>query len=432
MTRTGYPAGLGDQSKSKQHLMKKYHLVFLLIALFYVPAQACTIAIISGEHTPDGRPIIWKHRDTGTLDNKVVIYDEGSYRAAGLINSNDDGPERVWIGHNEAGFAIMNSASYNLWEAWEEDSITIPHQTGYIMRDALTECATVEDFEQFLLNRPQPWGVETNFAVMDAQGNAAYFETDNYAYTRIDVDDKAVAPHGYIVRSNYSFTGKPNEGAGYIRFQTAEQLFYRASGTNNLSMPYLIENMALSVHNSYSGQDARNALHLRETESKFMYFQDCINRYSSSSSVFIQGVRSDEDPGLTTMWAMVGFPLSSVAVPVWITPDESLPSIITAPGTDHAPICDWALELKYSRMVPSTRGSTQYYIDAVQVNNADDTGVTQQLLEVNREVYEVTRQLMEQWYPNAPEQGAVNDHYQWMDEFISRAYEEKFGISVNK
>lgn len=407
--------------------MKK-HLIFIaLFAILYAPVHACTIAIISGQHTPDGRPIIWKHRDTGTLDNKVVIYDDGRYRAAGLINSNDDGPERVWIGHNEAGFAIMNSASYNLWEA---DTIDMPHQTGYIMRDALLECATVDDFQEFLDNREQPWGVETNFAVMDALGNAAYFETDNFTYTKIDVDDKSVAPHGYIVRSNYSFTGIPNEGAGYIRFQTAEQLFYRASGTNDLSIPYLIENMALSVHNSYTGEDARDALRLRETESSFMYFQDCINRYSSSSSVFIQGVRPDEAPELTTMWAMVGFPLSSVAVPVWVTPEESLPSIITGPETEHAPICDWALELKYSRMVPSTRGSTQYYIDAVQVYNADNTGITQQLKDVNRRVYEATRSLMEQWYPEQPDQQQVNEHYQWLDETISRAYEEKFGIST--
>lgn len=409
--------------------MQKHHLLFLLIAFVYLPAKACTIAIISGEHTPDGRPIIWKHRDTPALDNKVVIYDDGRYRAAGLINSDDDGPDRVWIGHNEAGFAIMNSVSYNLLE---EDTINMPHQTGYIMRDALTECATVDDFAHFLDSREQPWGVETNFAVMDAHGNAAYFETDHFSYTRIDVDDKRVAPHGYIVRSNYSFTGQPHQGAGYIRFETAERLFYRASGTNNLSIPYLIENMALSVYNSYSGQDAHNALHLRETESKFMYFQDCINRYTSSSSVFIQGVRPDEDPGLTTMWAMVGFPLSSVAIPVWITPEESLPSIITAPGTGNAPICDWALDLKYSRLVPSTRGSTQYYIDAVQVCNADNTGVTQQLLDVNRDVIEATNQLMEQWYPHAPDQEAVNKHYQWLDEFISRAYEKKFGISTNK
>ncbi len=401
----------------------------MLIAFVYLPAKACTIAIISGEHTPDGRPIIWKHRDTPALDNKVVIYDQGRYRAAGLINSDDDGPDRVWIGHNEAGFAIMNSVSYNLLE---EDTINMPHQTGYIMRDALTECATVDDFAHFLDSREQPWGVETNFAVMDAQGNAAYFETDHFSYTRIDVDDKRVAPHGYIVRSNYSFTGQPHQGAGYIRFETAERLFYRASGTNNLSIPYLIENMALSVYNSYSGQDARNALHLRETESKFMYFQDCINRYTSSSSVFIQGVRPDEDPGLTTMWAMVGFPLSSVAIPVWITPEETLPSIITAPGTANAPICDWALDLKYSRLVPSTRGSTRYYIDAVQVCNADNTGVTQQLLDVNRNVIEATNQLMEQWYPHAPDQEAVNNHYQWLDEFISRAYEKKFDISTNK
>ena len=35
------------------------------------PAIACTSAIIGAELNPYGRPLLWKHRDTSAIDNKV-------------------------------------------------------------------------------------------------------------------------------------------------------------------------------------------------------------------------------------------------------------------------------------------------------------------------------------------------------------------------
>ena len=34
-------------------------------------AEACTSAIVSAEASESGRPLLWKHRDTSTVDNKV-------------------------------------------------------------------------------------------------------------------------------------------------------------------------------------------------------------------------------------------------------------------------------------------------------------------------------------------------------------------------
>lgn len=404
--------------------MKK--ILYIIILIFGVTLQGlgCTIALVSGKHTPDGRPIMWKHRDTGTLDNKVVINENGRYRSVILINSDDAEYEKAWIGYNEAGFAIMNSASYNLRQ---EDTVQMPHNEGILMREALENCATVNDFEKFLQERPKPMGIESNFGVMDANGNIAYFETDNFSWTKIDVNDQTVAPHGYIVRSNFSFTGRPHDGAGYIRFETAERLFYRAAATGNLSIPYMVENMAISMENTYSRQDARDALNLRNNQEHFIYYQDCINRYTSSSSVFIQGVNDELSPLHTTMWAMVGFPMSSVVIPVWITPGNSLPEIITAPADENALICDLALELK-NRMVPSTRGSTKYYINTVQVYNADNTGITQQLIPVNRQIIEHTIKQAAKWTASGPPSADVKAHYQWIDDFVKKQYEDLFGL----
>ena len=109
--------------------MKK-GLLFVLIGLcFFLPeAGACTSIIISGKATPDGRPLMWKHRDTGAPYNHMVYVDEGGYRFLGLVNSYQ--PEgAVWTGSNETGFSIMNTASYNL----KDDDVKEMDHEGLLM-----------------------------------------------------------------------------------------------------------------------------------------------------------------------------------------------------------------------------------------------------------------------------------------------------------
>lgn len=84
-------------------------------------ACACTSAIISGKVTPDGRPIMWKNRDTGNLEN-CVRYMKGEKYGFIAITSYDDNPKSVWMGTNDTGFAIMNTLSYNLNEDEGEGS----------------------------------------------------------------------------------------------------------------------------------------------------------------------------------------------------------------------------------------------------------------------------------------------------------------------
>lgn len=408
--------------------MKKSFILLLAgIVLYSSNAAACTIAIISGSKTPDGRPILWKHRDTGTLNNKLVFFNEGKYPAIGLINSNDDTAKEIWIGFNSTGFAIMNSASYNLKGS---DTTSLADMEGVLMKAALMSCATVEDFERFLRRYPKPMGVEANFGVIDAAGGAAFFETNNFTWNKIDVNDKSVAPHGYIVRTNYSFTGEANAGMGYIRFETAEKLFYRASGSNNLSVPYMLENMCLSLENSYSGQRIQDFGYLNEKEENFIYYQDCINRYSSASSVIIQGVRPGESAEFTTMWAMLGFPLASVPVPVWLTPSGSLPEVVTANGKENAEVCDLALELK-KVMVPSQRGSTRYYINTTKVYNVEGTGITQMLAPWHRMIYSRTWQQVEEWRQAGKlEQSEVDEFYKASDAWVRQVYGDLFGLRI--
>ena len=100
------------------------------------------------------------------------------------------------MGVNEAGFAIINTASINMHK-YDEDG---GDQEGTFMYKALATCRTVKEFEALIKNKKhQPRKVEANFGVIDAEGGAAYFETNSYDYTKYDVNDPTVAPHGFLV-----------------------------------------------------------------------------------------------------------------------------------------------------------------------------------------------------------------------------------------
>lgn len=50
-----------------------------------------------------------------------------------------------------------------------------------------------------------------------------------------DANDPKDAPYGYIARTNFSFTGKVNEGAGYVRYMEADQVLMKASATGGVT-----------------------------------------------------------------------------------------------------------------------------------------------------------------------------------------------------
>jgi hypothetical protein len=383
------------------------------------PVFGCTTAIVSGKYTPDGRPLLLKHRDTDALDNKLVILTSGKYRALALVDSKDKESESIWIGFNETGFAIMNSASYNLNF---NDPSPKNDQEGILMKQALLECRTIQEFEDLLNRLPKPLQVEANFGVIDAMGGAAYFETGNSRFTKIDVNDPKIAPHGYVVRTNYSFTGEANRGAGYIRYQTAEDLFYMASARNDLSVDYILRQVSRCVKNSLTGEDILDYQHLKANESKFMYFQDCTVRPSSAGSFVVQGILAGERPELTTMWSILGFPLSTVAIPVWLTRENLLPSILTAAPGEKSLLCSFGLDLK-KRIVPVTRGNGKYYLQTTTVINSDKTGIYQQLQPLEESIREEAYKYLRTWRKSGINSQELDRFYKFVDNQVPAFYQ---------
>ena len=63
--------------------MKKRLLALFLMAAVMTevqPVLACTSVIVSGRVTKDGRPLIFKNRDTSTLQNMTIVVQGRVYR----------------------------------------------------------------------------------------------------------------------------------------------------------------------------------------------------------------------------------------------------------------------------------------------------------------------------------------------------------------
>ena len=175
-------------------------------------SNACTSIIVSGKVTPDGRPYIFKNRDTHDLDNLAIQIQGPRYRFIGIVATKDTLYKSVWSGHNEVGFAIANTAAYNL-NGEPEPGKSRPQgddNDGTLMRKALGTCRTLGDFEHLLdsIKAQGPIPSNSNFAVLDAEGGVAYYETGNKGYVKYDANDPLVAPYGFIVRTNHGMSGE--------------------------------------------------------------------------------------------------------------------------------------------------------------------------------------------------------------------------------
>ncbi|MDR3118289.1 MAG: carcinine hydrolase/isopenicillin-N N-acyltransferase family protein [Mediterranea sp.] len=377
--------------------MKKYTLLLLCIlpVLCAETANACTAAVISGKITPDGRPMLWKNRDTSDLLNGVR-YIKGEKYGFVAVTGYAENPRTVWMGTNETGFAVMNTISYNLTEEEGEGSA---RQNGVLMKRALGICTTVADFRHYLDTLSRPMNVRTNYGVIDAQGNGSFFEVNSTTYKEYDVNDPAAAPHGFIVRTNYSMSGKLNEGAGYVRYQEAQEKLFTVSATREITPQWLFSNLSRSFHNPLLGIDLKDGRFNKPHTSGWFVEQDFVARRSSSCAVVIQGVRPDEDASFTTMWTVIGYPPVTPAIPVWVKgAEKKLPRLLTI--ENGCPLCDAADGIRRKVYSYSRGMNTENYFRWELLFNRNGNGYMQQAEELETEMFGTLYGRIDGWRKN--------------------------------
>ena len=406
------------------------YTLLVIIVFISIDINACTTAVISGKYTKDGRPLLWKNRDTWAIKNYLRYFEDGKYSYMGLVNSKDIEGKSIWIGMNSEGFAIMNSASYNLNIG---DTTKQSGFDGRFMKKVLQECATLEDFEALLNSMEKPTRLEANFGVIDANGGAAYYELSNKDFVKFDANDPTVAPFGYIIRTNYSHTGKLGiESSGYIRYNTANEMFYNAISTNIMDAQFIIQKATRTLYHSLIKEDLSEKYgnNLPNTPA-FSHFIDFIPRTGSSSSVVIHGVIKDENPEHAVMWSVVGFPLTSIVVPIWIKNKDNFPEILKYnESIKDSPICNAALELK-RKCLPIRWGlREQKYLNVNALYNSEGTGIKQIIQPYENKIFKKTSFLVENMRNNKVSAKIIDEHYKWLNGYIKDLFYKEFELKL--
>lgn len=391
-----------------------------LIALFLLvnlqDGKACTSIIISGKATSDGRPLMWKHRDTEAPFNHIAYFNDGRYSFIGLVNSDKNSGD-VWTGSNEAGFSIMNTASFNL----KDDDVKEMDQEGALMRKALNVCKTVKDFEHFLDTLHRPMRVEANFGVIDAFGGAAYFETKNDRYFKKDVNDPQLAPNGYLIYTNFSFEGRKDEGLGYIRYDNATAIFLKMR-LEGYTPQRILQEASRSFYNSQLGIDLKNKEQSPNRINGWFVEQDMIPRKESTAAIVIQGVQSGMNPEMTTLWTALGYPPTAIAVPLWVKMGKKLPALVSYDEQlKTAPLCLYASQLM-NKVYSIHRGNGAKYLHWQLLWNETDTGYMQQVQETENQIFRLFNSHMQDWNQNGLDMKVVDKLYQEVTPVIQETY----------
>ncbi|HBC45728.1 MAG TPA: hypothetical protein DCZ43_01640 [candidate division Zixibacteria bacterium] len=365
-----------------------------------IPSQLgeCTTAIFSGAVTIDGRPIIWKNRDVSNPDQRYIYYDSyqrdgiNTYRFIGDCYRADT--TKIYQGTNERGFAIMNSDSYNL-----RDSLYSGLDDGTIMRLALETCVTLSDFEGLLdstnaVGRMDCW----NFGCLDSTGSCAFYESANRSYRKYDPLDQALNAPGFIVRSNFSFSGDSLYQSGLDRYGRAVELIAGRLDSGQLDVNWVLAVLARDMASIFANPYPLpyHGSHLNGPPGYIYNFACTIANRFTTSVVAIRGVQPGEDPALTTTFAILGQPALSLAYPLWVK-TGMVPTYLDDPtGAPMYTYCRDRSSLLYDNT------AAYYFLNSLYLVNDDGSGVYSYTLPLEAwGIGEVSR-LFESWLVESP------------------------------
>lgn len=403
------------------------HFAVLLLAfcsdkLAFIPPPIlgeCTIGVFSGSATVDGRPMLWKNRDVGDAVQKFCYFqpsqdaDRPAYGFLGNVYSSDT--NRVYMGVNDVGFAIINSNSYNLG-----DSLLDGLDDGDLMRMALERCQTLQDFEALLdltaeKGRKDCW----NIGVFDARGHVALYECSNFGYVKFDADNPEHATNGIILRATFGLSGGANR-VGIERYKRVNRLVHERDNESPLDAEFVLQILSRDLANPiadpyplpYTGvQNGR-------PEGFILSQMLTINRFISRSCMVIRGTKPGEDPSFSTSYCSIGPPVISVAYPLWVRARQ-VPMVLNM-GLE---VPMFTLTNRHrTHLYPSPKASV--YVNSLYLVNLDGGGLYSYTLPLEKQALEMADEFVNDWNNELPSSEEVADAQAIIASIVYESYQE--------
>lgn len=137
--------------------------------------------------------------------------------------------------------------------------------------------------------------------------------------------------------------------------------------------------------------------------------------------ILIEGVKEGEDKDMATIWTQVGFPNTSIALPVWVKGGKNLPKVLLADGKENCPLNAMAMELK-DRCYPISRSAGYKYLKVSELINAEKTGIIQKLEKAEEELFKNTEEHQKKWRSAKVNKKEIEEFYQWLDDYTYKTY----------
>lgn len=353
--------------------------VFILVLCslpFWLRAEECTTGLARPECVANGRSLLWKNRDSSNRPNAVHLFRHGEFTFLGLINAGDT--TQVWAGINQYGFAIMNAEALDMAVPGEETGYD---DEGVLMKTVLGQCQTVQDFAVYLdTTNAHGRKVTSNFGVIDAHANAAFFEVGNHEYYRFDANP---AEGCWAVRANFAFRARSKEGYGQVRYQRAVDLLRRAAAKKNLSAEYILRQIATDIH-------LPDTLKSKAVKGKTLITtQQTINRHRTVACAVFEV--PPEAPALATFWIILGEPATALALPLWVAAGV-VPQLVDSAG--YAPTNRLFTQIR-AYAYPDT--AAPQYVDTERL-----IFIQKYLKAAQSKIFKATARRLQQWQTKPP------------------------------
>ncbi|PIV63920.1 MAG: hypothetical protein CO162_08010 [bacterium (Candidatus Ratteibacteria) CG_4_9_14_3_um_filter_41_21] len=320
------------QLNSSREKMKKVAIVFLGVFIILVSReterclQTCTLGVVNGCVTVDGRPIFWRIDDSSHEKRmRLAHVDASPYDYIGITEVDHYIPS----GLNEAGIAGHDTFVGTTGEV-APDGVGAYGITLHSLRN-YTSLDQVRDYikQKVDTDKSNAGGC---LGFIDAHGNASIFEINRsnwwFEYNSVNPNRKRQGLFGFVVRANEfhqraNDTDDTNIGGRY------------QSGTYNILG--LCRRGILSVKTIIQGDNVFEVIRYGPGRPLAALARE--EQYKPNSVMVVHGVAPGENPALATMWVILGQPNYGIAVPAWVKVSD-IPHCLSS-----GEMCDRAMSL---------------------------------------------------------------------------------------
>jgi len=128
------------------------------------------------------------------------------------------------------------------------------------------------------------------------------------------------------------------------------------------------------------------------------------------------------------MWTILGFPLTSVIIPVWLLEDGMMPKVLQADETGNAPLCNVALKLK-DKVFSSQNDASENYLNLSALMNKENSGVRQKLIPIEEQVLARAKNILIDFRKVGVNYSEAKEFYRWIDNDVYSEIKSKFKLN---